>query len=480
MYVPMSPLNYILFPPACSCCFFPVRTEKFVLARIDFWRELCIIIRGDDMKLSFFRFAVFLTSMTLMLCSCGTPQTPEQSAASSVESSVQASIATSLSEHMDEWYEETMERSERDIYINYSCISYPDWDTARFKNVLGKAESGEEITVAYIGGSITEGYTVEPEECWAYLTHQWLCEKYPETKINYVNAGLSGTNSTLGLIRSDRDVIAPYGDPDIVFIEFAVNDADDNLSLEGYESLVRKMLDLDSHPAVALIFMRTDSGYTAQERQRKVGELYGLPMISITDMLGKAFEEGYMTWADYSDDGAHPNPEGCKLIAECVEYMLGLMEDKAITADSGIGEFDFAYDVEPVYGSDFVNMKMYDSSNIAPLSMGEYTEASPFASFPNAWARKGGENEGISFELTFDDLFVVYQCNKGKSYGTAEVFVDGEPVGEVTSFAEDGWNNPVPQLVMRGDGVKTHKVELKIKSDPAKSYFGLLAFGCSD
>lgn len=439
------------------------------------------------MKISYSKITALLSSFALLLCSCGTPQTPEQSAAisaqaseSSAESSVQASIATSLSEHMDEWYEEVMEQTERDIYINLSCSSYPDWDPSRFRNVLKKAESGEEITVAYIGGSITEGYTVEPEECWAYLTHQWLCEKYPDTKINYVNAGLSGTPSTLGLIRSDRDVIAPYGDPDIVFIEFAVNDATDDLSLEAYECLVRKMLDLDSHPAVSLVFMRTDNGYSAQEKQSKIGELYGLPMISINDALTKAFEDGYMTWADYSNDEAHPNPEGCKFIAECVEYMYEIVESKTTANGNTLGVYDNAYDVTPLYGDDFVSMKMYDSASLTPVSLGEYTAASPFASFPNAWARKGGENEGISFELTFDDLFVVYQCNKGKSYGTAEVFVDGESVGEVVSFAEDGWNNPVPQLVMRGDGVKTHTVELKIKGDPAKSYFGLLAFGCSD
>lgn len=37
-----------------------------------------------------------------------------------------------------------------------------------------------------------------------------------------MNAGLSGTPSKLGILRLDRDVLA-Y-EPDICFIEFAVND----------------------------------------------------------------------------------------------------------------------------------------------------------------------------------------------------------------------------------------------------------------
>ncbi|MBP3854727.1 MAG: SGNH/GDSL hydrolase family protein, partial [Ruminiclostridium sp.] len=284
--------------------------------------------------------AAVLTALSCFLCSCGTAQTPEQSAAASVSSSVEAVV----SEAQEQWYEETMEETERDVYLSLACTSVSAGDPTRFRRVFEKAANGEEITVAYIGGSITEGYTLEPEQCWAYLTHRWLCEKYPSAKINYVNAGLSGTPSTLGLIRSDRDVLAPCGDPDIVFIEFAVNDDGSAVTKEAYESLVRKMLDLESAPAVALVFMRTDTGYSCQDWQKEVGLLYGLPMISINDALTKAIEDGYMTWADYSNDGAHPNPEGSKFVAEAVELMFEMLEDKKYTGEysNKLSEYDYA------------------------------------------------------------------------------------------------------------------------------------------
>ena len=455
------------------------------------------------MKRFSFELAACITAMTMLLGSCSggetTAQTttttgsaPAQTAAEQSEASATeaASEQTESSEETTPAQTDAAEKDvsemtpeeQREAIVKRSFLSAGNGD--RLRKVFEKAANGEEITVSYIGGSITEGYTtgnkLAPEECWAYLTYDYLCKKYPDAKINYVNAGLSGTPSMLGLIRSDRDLLAPHGDPDIVFIEFAVNDSDDPVMLEAYESLVRKMYDLDTEPAVIQLFMRTRDGYSVQNKQSLIGHAYSLPMITINDATTWAFDNGIMTWDDYSEDESHPYAEGCKLVAEMIEYMYecengeresGLEEEPAVAS---------AADVTPVYGADFVNMHMYDAASIEPVSMGEYEVTAPLASFPNAWTRITGENEGLSFDMTFDDLFVVYHCNKSKRFGTLEVYVDGELAGEVETRADDGWSNPVPQLVMRGDGVKEHTVEFKVKGDAEKAYIGLLALGYTD
>lgn len=423
--------------------------------------------------------AALVIAIASVLCSCS-DTSPAQSSASEVTETSQAATVTEISSAQPETQvtATAAEPNERDKYIALSALS--TGDPARFRKALEKAENGGELTVAYIGGSITEGYTVEPEQCWAYLTYRQLCEKYPDAKINYVNAGLSGTPSTLGLIRCDRDVIEPFGDPDIVYVEFAVNDDSSAVTKEAYESLVRKLLDLDSAPAVSLVFMRTDSGYSCQDWQSEVGYLYGLPMISINDALTQAIDDGYMTWGDYSNDGAHPNPEGCKFVAEAVGYMTKRLTDDSTASDKRFGADDRACDVAPIYGSGFTGTRLFDSASIEPVSMGEYgVNHSVLASFPNAWTRKGGDNEGITFDMTFGSLFIVFHCNKTKHFGTAEVFVDGELKGTVASMKNDGWSNPVPQLIMRGDEVKPHSVTVKMKDGDEKEYFGILAFGCT-
>ena len=419
----------------------------------------------------------WLLAAALLLCSCGT-KTPEQQAAESAQSSAASSFEQIVSEKAEELKEEARTETEHDIIINSSLLSVGN--NERFRKVLEKAGNGEEITVGYIGGSITEGYTVKPEECWAYLTYRWLCEKYPDAKINYVNAGLSGTPSSLAVVRCERDLLSPCGDPDIVFIEFAVNDAQNDICKESYESLVRRIYDLDSDPAVALLFMRTDNGYSCQAQQSEIGYKYGLPMVSINDALTTAFDNGIMQWSDYSDDGAHPNPDGCRLIAEMIENMYERLLEDFRDGNDPAPEILHAADVVPIYGDSYINMHMIDNKSLTPISSGEYKEGTNIAAFPDGWYRKGGDNTGFSFEADFGSLFIVYQCDNKPRFGTAEVYIDGEWASEVKSSASDGWNNPVPQLVKKFGETGHHTVEIKMKEGNEDTYFGILAFGITD
>ena len=70
---------------------------------------------------------------------------------------------------------------------------------------------------------------------------------FPDTAVNYVNAGLSGTPSVLGVVRAERDLFGEK-QPDIIFIEFAVNDGGDQQYKDCYESLVKKCLDKENAP----------------------------------------------------------------------------------------------------------------------------------------------------------------------------------------------------------------------------------------
>ena len=161
-------------------------------------------------------FLACLTVLTAFAGSCGgytaAQTTAPAPSAAVTEQTVQSTVSETQTEAVTEAAPETSAVINENLTPEEMIIQSSLLDMGspeRFADKLNKAANGEEITVAYIGGSITEGYTVEPEQCWAYLTHQWLCGQYPDAKINYVNVGLSGTPSTLGLIRADRDVIAP-------------------------------------------------------------------------------------------------------------------------------------------------------------------------------------------------------------------------------------------------------------------------------
>ena len=427
-----------------------------------------------------------------MLSSCGGSTAPEKTGKAeentaavtdTVNEAVTKSETTAL--ETEPYADETMDYSSlseeeyRNLVVTNSIVT--TGNTNRLKNVFERADKGEEITVAYIGGSITEGYNSDVTKCWAQLSFNELSERVPKAKMNYVNAGMSGTPSIIGLIRSERDVIAPYGNPDIVFIEFAVNDAQDSVSKEAYESLVRRMLGLPNNPAVILLFTQTKTGYNCQEHMSEIGNNYGLPMISVPDSLGDEFESGRMDWSLYSDDEAHPNIYGHRYIADMVRRLYDYVERDFVVKDKDKAFWDCdnsdLSSIKPHYGDAFVNMHLLDSSKLTPLSMGEYREKTALSQFPNGWVRKGGDNEGIVFEIECDSLFILYHCQNSPKYGTAEVYVDGGRTATVKSSSPDGWSNPVAQLILRGEGVKKHRVEIKMAEGNEDTYFGILGFG---
>lgn len=83
----------------------------------------------------------------------------------------------------------------------------------RIKGVIDRARRGEEVTVAFIGGSITQGAGAVPinTQCYAWKTFERfcrLCGRGTEENIRYVKAGVGGTSSELGVVRYERDVCA--------------------------------------------------------------------------------------------------------------------------------------------------------------------------------------------------------------------------------------------------------------------------------
>lgn len=421
-------------------------------------------------------------AMLLSSCSTSEPQETQNTTipAQESESASETSETTPPAEETqpeEPDYDSLSEDEYRRLLIERSLISAGD--TSRIEAALTRAKNGEEITVAYIGGSITEGLTAGAEKCWAKLSYDWLCEQIPDGKINYVNAGMSGTPSTLGVIRVERDVIEPYGNPDIVFIEFAVNDGGSSLDKDAYESLVRRMLSLDRNTAVVLLFTVLKNGYTCETTHMKaIGEHYDLPMISVNTALTPEFSAGRMAWEKYSDDESHPNEWGHELVKDFVANFY----TKVLDGTDGEKPISDVSAIEPLYGADYTNVHLLDRTNLTPVSLGEYTDdKDTIAQFPNGWTRKGGDNEGIVFEITCKDLFVIFHCAKNKKFAKADVYVDGEYQTSVESSKETGWGNPEAQLLFNRDKVEKHTVEFKIAEEEDNyCYFGILGFGYTD
>lgn len=347
-------------------------------------------------------------------------------------------------------------------------------DMTRMANVFRRAKNGEDIKAAYIGGSITEGYsdniTLKTEEKWVTMSTEWLNEQFPDSEITYVNAGLSGTPSVLGNVRLQRDVL--QYDPDIVFVEFAVNDGGEAIYKNAYESLVRTLLTQDKDIAVVLLFTIIESGHTCQPHMSQIGENYNLPMISLPDSIWVEMQEGRMQWSDYSADQSHPNVEGSIMIRD---FVINYFEKVIADYENNTGDVDKNLP-DPVFSGDYADMVFVDNTTLAAEATGFTPSDNGHHWFKEGWQFRADTGASLRFNVTCSKLAMVIKVNNAKTFGEAEIYVDGELTGKINSNRSDGWNNPVAEYLIDNNECAEHTVEIVIP-EGQKCYFGIMGFG---
>jgi lysophospholipase L1-like esterase len=345
-------------------------------------------------------------------------------------------------------------------------------NTERLHRAIAKAKNGEDVSIVYLGGSITEGSEASPRKtnCYAYLSAQIFAEKFMADKshLKYHNAGISGTPSLLGVTRCEQDVLSH--NPDIVFVEFAVNDGGDANSRMAYESLVCKLLESESQPAVILIFTVGETGWSAQDHMQKIGKHYNLGMISIKDAVWTQIQQGKMTWRDYSPDYVHPNNAGHAFMADCIGYYL----DQAAAVEPA----PYTMPRIAFYGRTLAALQNLRNGDPAIASMGmfDYGTVNCY-SYKQGWRHMSNQNDqgALTFTLEASVMTVVYKQEKNAICGKAEVWVDGKRKATLNSYSDSAWGNPVTEMIFLGKG--SHTIEIRMAEDSLTKTFNLLDVG---
>ena len=351
----------------------------------------------------------------------------------------------------------------------------------RFMKAVNKAKNGEQVTIAYLGGSITEGAVASPQKtnCYAYLSYTNFVEKFAANKDNvkYVNAGISGTPSMLGIERLNNDILS-YS-PDIVFVEFAVNDDGriDDLK-DTYESVVRKLLNSKSEPAVILVFTVGHTGgfWSAQDTQQQIGSHYNLGMISVRDAIQERISSGELSNSAYfHTDGIHPTNSGHKLIASFIENYFEKASAK---------EADKSYTVpaDVKFAASYENIKNVELDETVVKNIGSFTKATlPVWNYKNYWSHSSSEgNSPLTMKLNCSKIIIAFQQKNNASYGNADVYVDGKKVSTVQGFSSSAWNNCATIIAYKSDTAALHTVEIKMSEGDEKKTINILGIGYTE
>ena len=341
----------------------------------------------------------------------------------------------------------------------YERAVVSEGNKARLAKAMKKAANGEDITVGVIGGSITQGSSAnDHNNCYAELFHKYWVEKFPQSNVNFVNAGIGGTNSYLGVHRVDTQLLDSK--PDAVIVEFSVNATDKLMNKYSYDSLVRKILNCDSQPAVMLLFTTQEDGTSLWETHKEIGAAYELPMLSYRAVVYPEVSAGTLDWKDISPDNIHPNDEGHKLIGQLVSrYLDSVYEDLDNIDDSSV-----AFDT-PAYTADYYkDAKMLGASDITPQEISGFEQGGNSVYpelFPDNFVT---EDEGyLKFETECKCLGFFYLKKVDGKGGKYDVYVDGERKGTLDADFKGGWGNygETQQILISKDSEK-HTVEIKL------------------
>lgn len=395
--------------------------------------------------------------------------------------------------------------------IDFNCPEYKNiveaslvsmGDTARLKRVIESARSGRETCIAYIGGSITQGAGAVPvhTECYAYQSYCVFEKQYGNGgNVHFIKAGVGGTPSELGIIRFERDVLRENTiEPDIIVIEFAVNDEGDETKGIFYESLIRKALKLCNQPAVILLFSVFANDWNLEERMIPVGEYYNLPMVSIKNAVtpqfykkdgeGRVFSKNLFFYDSY-----HPSNAGHKVMADCLSYLFTKAEKNRNPA--GMERCtERLLSEKPFMGNTFEDIRLLDKRNTykkAEIMQGGFSgtdtilqcvemdsSLEPVPQFPYNWYYDGSNTGMPYFEMRIlcRLLVLVFKDSGETDAAKADVYVDNQFVRKADPGI-NGWLHCNPVIIINEKESKNHFVHIEIEKKDVTKKFTILGFG---
>lgn len=389
---------------------------------------------------------------------------------------------------------------EYDLMVEKSLVS--TGNNARIKSVIEKARKGEEVSLGFLGGSITDGEGANPNSlCYAervYRDFQYAYSKNDNVK--FINAGQCGTPSSLGILRYDSDILGKNNNKpvDILFIEFSVNDPGEITKHGAYEGLIRKALNQGS--AVVMLyssqrFTKATAAATANDQADMIplGEYYELPQISMSNAMKDEVEVSkyFINW--YWTDSLHPNNTGYMLMNDCIMNMFKKIDAEELKEDGKCGSKALFFNENKDFGllsviePNSVKELLDDSkSDLLSFDAGSFTgvdtdtgkklSSNQEEKFPSNFMRVDG-NKPITMVAKCQAILFAYKQNNDNTLGILDVYVDGvkTPVS-YNGYNSGAWGQGVPVLIdMPQFG--EHKIEFKMAEGSEEKNFTMYRIG---
>lgn len=344
----------------------------------------------------------------------------------------------------------------------------------RLKNLMKRAAKGESLVIGFLGGSITQGsLSSTPKTCYAYLVYEWWKKSFPNAAFSFVNGGIGGTTSHYGGARAWKDVLCYR--PDIVTVDFSVNDDANEFFEETYEGTIRRLLAAPSAPAVVVLNnVFYDTGKNAQNYHNRIADHYGIPHVSIKDTVYPDVESGKIVRADITPDNLHPNDKGHRLVADEICKLLDSikaeMEEETIAGENIEGK-NTKTEASVLLPAPLTE-NAYEHSRLIQIQDNEaildgflvdpIEKKGMLDIFKNGWTA-AHTNDKISFEIECSCLAVQYRKSVQQPVPKAKAVIDGDEAHAVIldgNFTEDWGDCLYLEPLLNHAEKKVHRIEI--------------------
>ena len=381
-----------------------------------------------------------------------------------------------------------MSDSDYDKLVQESLVS--TGNNYRLKKAIEKIKNGEKVWIAALGGSVTEGAgPAKFTDGYAYQFFRAMKKAYAPgdgKNLYFNNAGLSGTPSLLGRLRYESDVVKVCGqNPDILIIEFAVNDGGETVFQKSFEAIVRDALLADSETAVIALYSAATYGNTSAQK-RPIADFYEVPQVNMLEIVNKAIKQKNFLSKEYYTDIVHPTIEGHTLMADCLMNLIDIVDKSKIDQKIDVPLQTFTK-------SGIVGLKRIEGNNKnVKISKGSFTEVDKYcqsikktnqSNFPINWHKPmdlKSKNEPFEIDIKCKSFVFVYKvqaANSSERFGKAEVYIDGRLFETFDGAKEGGWNNCEQKLLFYSSETRNHKIEVKMAEGSEKLGFTIVAMG---
>jgi lysophospholipase L1-like esterase len=213
-------------------------------------------------------------------------------------------------------------------------------------HALAKLRTGQPVKIAYFGGSITAAAG------WRVMSREWFQREFPGAKISEIQAAIGGTGSDLGVFRLKADALEHH--PDLMFVEFAVNDsqAPPRQIWRAMEGIVRQTWAALPNTDICFVYtfvvgnekdLQEGRCPPSSAAMEQLAAHYGIPSINVGLKVFQLQRAGTLIYQSdqstgpkviqFSTDGVHPLPQGHQIYTDVIAATVTELAGQSRPAD---------------------------------------------------------------------------------------------------------------------------------------------------